>query len=211
MTLSLEVDRTAWNRHVDGVAGRVAGLVPVVKGNGYGLGRRWLADRASRLADTVAVGTVHELADVPQGVTPVVLTPALDLTTVARPDAILTVGSPAHVAALGRTARRVVVKVRSSMMTVMSGPVPGAKPPVEPGEVFEPVGPVGQFALPAPAPVINLTRATAFRNCCRSIGSSGALSGIPVWNIDSTVRRSVASIARPDSGSKRPDTQNMPS
>jgi alanine racemase len=58
---------------------------------------------------------VHELADVPQGVTPVVLTPALDLTTVARPDAILTVGSPAHVAALGRTARRVVVKVRSSM------------------------------------------------------------------------------------------------
>ncbi|MBU3717639.1 MAG: alanine racemase [Actinobacteria bacterium] len=115
MTLSLEVDRTAWNRHVDGVAGRVSGLVPVVKGNGYGLGRRWLADRASRLADVLAVGTVHELADVPQGVTAVVLTPALDVTSVARADAILTVGSMAHLAALGRTPRQVLVKIRSSM------------------------------------------------------------------------------------------------
>jgi len=115
VTLSLEVDRTAWNRHVEGVAGRVTGLVPVVKGNGYGLGRRWLADRASHLAGTIAVGTVHELADVPQGVTPVVLTPTLDATVVARPDAILTVGSLAHLAALGGSRQRMVVKVRSSM------------------------------------------------------------------------------------------------
>ena len=100
---------------MDTVAGQVSGLVPVVKGNGYGLGRRWLADRASRLADTVAVGTVHELDDVPAGVTPVVLTPALDVTSVARADAIVSVGSAAHLAALGRSPRRVVVKIRSSM------------------------------------------------------------------------------------------------
>jgi hypothetical protein len=40
-------------------------LVPVAKGNGYGLGNARLAREAARLGvDTLAVGTVHELADV---------------------------------------------------------------------------------------------------------------------------------------------------
>ena len=52
------------------------GLVPVVKGNGYGFGRAELAAVAAGFADTIAVGTVHELDHVPAGVTPVVLTPS---------------------------------------------------------------------------------------------------------------------------------------
>ena len=61
------------------------GLVPVVKGNGYGFGRAALAAIAAELADTIAVGTVHELDHVPAGVTPVVLTPTPP--AARRPDA----------------------------------------------------------------------------------------------------------------------------
>ena len=65
MTLRLTVDTEAWRRHVDHVARHCPGLVPVVKGNGYGFGRAELAGVAAGLADTIAVGTVHELDHVP--------------------------------------------------------------------------------------------------------------------------------------------------
>ena len=84
VTLRLTVD-------TDDVAGprrprrrATPGLVPVVKGNGYGFGRRPLAAIAAELADTIAVGTVHELDDVPAGSTPVVLTPTLAARRTAR-------------------------------------------------------------------------------------------------------------------------------
>jgi len=113
VTLRLTVDTGAWREHVDRVVRHCPGLVPVVKGNGYGFGRTALAAIAAELADTVAVGTVHELADVPRAVTPVVLTPA------PRPPGdlvpILTVGSVHDVRTLAGWRGRVLVKLASSM------------------------------------------------------------------------------------------------
>ena len=73
------------------------------------------AGRASppRLADTIAVGTVHELDHVPAGVTPVVLTPTWQPPADTVP--ILTVGSVAHVRALDGWRGRVLVKLASSV------------------------------------------------------------------------------------------------
>ena len=72
MGLALRVDGERWRRHLRGVAEETPGLVPVLKGNGYGFGIGRLARRAQWLADqgydvdTVAVGTYEELPDVAQ-------------------------------------------------------------------------------------------------------------------------------------------------
>ena len=117
MALVLTVQSDAWNNHVTSLANSVYGLVPVVKGNGYGFGRDWLATRASELAPTIAVGTIFEVSSVPAHCTPVVLTPSLELPENLRDDTILTVGSIAHVeaAASSNLSRQVVIKIRSSM------------------------------------------------------------------------------------------------
>jgi alanine racemase len=111
-----------WRSHVARIANAADGLVPVVKGNGYGFGRIALAEFAAEFADTVAVGTIHELEGLPAGLTPVVLTPTLTppdaatpILTVGNADPILTVGNADHVAALTRWQGRVVVKLASSM------------------------------------------------------------------------------------------------
>jgi Alanine racemase, N-terminal domain len=113
MTIRLSVDRTRWWAHVTSVAERTDGLVPVVKGNGYGFGRGELAEMAAGLSPILAVGTVHEIGALPDGVTPVVLTPTLTAPTSADP--VLTVGNQAHVDALRGWGGRVVVKLESSM------------------------------------------------------------------------------------------------
>ena len=79
MTVRLTVDRAAWLAHVHGTAAAYGhGLVPVVKGNGYGFGRAALHEAVrSAGAARVCVGSVHELHDVPPTLTPVVLTPTL--------------------------------------------------------------------------------------------------------------------------------------
>ena len=67
MAFAVTVNAERWRDHQDVVCDTVrrsagAPLVPVIKGNGYGLGQRLLADEAIRLgADTVAVGTVFEV------------------------------------------------------------------------------------------------------------------------------------------------------
>ena len=64
MTLELHVDATRWRRHLGGVAERTPGLVPVAKGNGYGLGRDVLAAEATTLGcPMIAVGTYAEVPD----------------------------------------------------------------------------------------------------------------------------------------------------
>jgi alanine racemase len=129
VTIRLSVDRERWWHHVTDVAASVDGLVPVIKGNGYGFGRAALAELAGRLVaslpdhdlpPTLAIGTVHELADVADRVGDAAL---LVLTPVApgqssllhgRP-AIATVASLADITALDGWRGPVLVKLASSM------------------------------------------------------------------------------------------------
>jgi hypothetical protein len=65
MPLSLYVDGPRWRAHLRRVAVAHPGLVPVAKGNGYGLTVAGLARRTGWLgADTIAIGTYAEVAAV---------------------------------------------------------------------------------------------------------------------------------------------------
>jgi alanine racemase len=119
MTIRLSVDRTRWWAHVADVAAQIDGLVPVVKGNGYGFGREGLAIAAVELGPLLAVGTVHELAGLPERCTPVVLTPTLTAPESIEP--VLTVGNQAHIDALRGWGGRVIVKLVSSMQRYGGG------------------------------------------------------------------------------------------
>ena len=58
----LEVNADRWRTGLAAVAARTPGLVPVIKGNGYGLGRDLLAREAMTLgASSIAVGTYDEV------------------------------------------------------------------------------------------------------------------------------------------------------
>lgn len=62
MTFDLVVDADRWRSHLSDLTARVPGLVPVIKGNGYGLGRDLLAAEATRLdVPQIAVGTYDEV------------------------------------------------------------------------------------------------------------------------------------------------------
>ncbi len=112
MTLRLTVRRPAWRSQIARFAGSVDGLVPVVKGNGYGFGPATLLPIAQELADHVCVGTVQELHD-GVDVAQVVLTPAA--APPARTDVILTVGTPLDCERLSGWTGRVMIKLQSSM------------------------------------------------------------------------------------------------
>lgn len=61
MSLTLHIDEARWRANLAKVAER-GGLVPVAKGNGYGLGLARLAEESTALgADTIAVGTYDEV------------------------------------------------------------------------------------------------------------------------------------------------------
>ncbi len=69
MSFVITIDTPRWRAHQDTVRDAItatgATLVPVAKGNGYGVGNVRLAGEARRLgADCVAVGTVHEAPEV---------------------------------------------------------------------------------------------------------------------------------------------------
>jgi hypothetical protein len=121
MTLRLTVAEDAWRAHLHELTAAVPGLVPVVKGNGYGFGRAQLADVAAGFARSIAVGTVHEVHDIgaDRFHEIVVLTPVL--AAAARPplpgNLVLTVGCHAHVDALVEAGWRgpVNVKLASAM------------------------------------------------------------------------------------------------
>ncbi|WP_299053126.1 alanine racemase [uncultured Nocardioides sp.] len=78
MSLSLVVDGERWRGHLRAHADANPGLVPVIKGNGYGFGVGRLARKADWLGvDTVAVGTYAEIGEVEKrfGGSMLVLTP----------------------------------------------------------------------------------------------------------------------------------------
>jgi hypothetical protein len=70
MAFAVTIDAQRWRDHIDKVTesvlrGAGAPIVPVVKGNGYGIGQRLLAEECLRIgADTVAVGTIFEVDEV---------------------------------------------------------------------------------------------------------------------------------------------------
>jgi alanine racemase len=114
MGLRLTVQRQRWLASISEVAAQVPGLVPVVKGNGYGFGRQTLMPIAADLAPRIAVGTVYEAAGVPADRDALVLSPHLGHPDLG-PNAILTIGHRSHVDALAGWRGRVVVKLGSSM------------------------------------------------------------------------------------------------
>ena len=68
MALTLHVDGPRWHAHLTGYLDGHRGVVPVIKGNGYGLTRPLLADTVDRLGRPVlAVGTYDEVDSVRQG------------------------------------------------------------------------------------------------------------------------------------------------
>ena len=118
MTVRLTVPQAVWRQHVTTTAEAYGpALVPVIKGNGYGFGRPQLHRLAAELVGpltSVCVGNVHELADVPANVRPIVLTPTLVPPT-GEDAAVLTVGNTDHVEALRGCHGDVMVKLASSM------------------------------------------------------------------------------------------------
>jgi len=65
MPLSLHVDGQKWRSHLSAMISAKPGLVPVIKGNGYGFGLEFLGAEATRLGvETVAVGLASEVAKV---------------------------------------------------------------------------------------------------------------------------------------------------
>jgi hypothetical protein len=117
MTFTLYVDRDRWRTHLDAVVAATPGIVPVVKGNGYGLGLALLAAEADRLGvDTVAVGTPAELSAVTEhfGGDVLVLAPSYP-----RPEPDPTgrvIRTVSHVEALRASdGARVVIEARTEM------------------------------------------------------------------------------------------------
>lgn len=122
--LRLEIDRPRWDAHLAKVNADVPGLVPVAKGNGYGLGMDRCVDEALKLgSDTLAVGTFAEARALPERAEAfkkvVVLTPHLagDATD-GLPIALF--GRVVHTVATAEAAtelagKRVIVECRTSL------------------------------------------------------------------------------------------------
>jgi alanine racemase len=122
MAFELHVDADRWRRGLRAVVDATPGIVPVIKGNGYGFGRELLAAEAQSLGvGMIAVGTY---AEVPGALSSfdgdvMVLTPWRPFTTDVVMDArvIHTLGrveDVAELAALGGTIR-VVIEGETSM------------------------------------------------------------------------------------------------
>lgn len=124
MTLTLHVDAEVWRAQLATVRDDTPGLVPVIKGNGYGFGRGLLGSESGRLGvPAVAVGTAAEVDSVLTTFPGDVLVlapwhPAVDGPTPPEDDArvVRTVSSLAGLETLAAAGgHRVVVEVLTSM------------------------------------------------------------------------------------------------
>ena len=121
MSLRLTVNEHAFRTHVSHVVGSTPGLIPVVKGNGYGLGRPFLVRLVSELLgpeQAVAVGTVFEAQDIPAPTPVYILTPIGEFDQVDIPsNAIPTVATKRDLTVLQNKGWKspVVVKLASPM------------------------------------------------------------------------------------------------
>ncbi len=121
MALTLHVDGSRWRSHLAAVAADNPGLVPVIKGNGYGFGQAQLAREAAALGSTVvAVGVSSEVQIVEPhfGEDILVLSPwhpAYGDLGSPDPRVIRTVSHLEALRALAGTGHRVVVELRTAM------------------------------------------------------------------------------------------------
>lgn len=122
MSVELRVDRQRWQEHLNKTVASTPGIVPVIKGNGYGFGRSALFAEATRLeVPLIAVGTYDEAIEALDRFAGdiMVLNPWRPfLTDVPTDDRIIhTVGRIDDVAQLaaGQTGARVVVEGETSM------------------------------------------------------------------------------------------------
>lgn len=121
MAFDLTISAAPWRTHLASVHAATAGLVPVIKGNGYGLGRPRLAAEAIALGcDLISVGTYEEAAELlavfPADVQ--VLTPWRPFSPLLDdPRLIHTISRVGDIAALAAVApgARVVVEAETSM------------------------------------------------------------------------------------------------
>jgi len=96
MPLTLHVDGEKWRSHLKKVAKNKPGLVPVLKGNGYGFELELLATESTRLAvEAVAVGLASEVAIVRAGFSGeiVILSPDQNKNIAADPKIIHTISN----------------------------------------------------------------------------------------------------------------------
>ncbi len=121
MAFDLTISGAPWRDHLERVHAATPGLVPVIKGNGYGLGRQRLAGESVRLGvDLVAVGTYEEAGEV-LGAFPgdvQVLTPWRPFSPrVVDPRLVHTVSRVEDIAALAaqQPGARVVIEAETSM------------------------------------------------------------------------------------------------
>jgi hypothetical protein len=123
--VTLRLDGERWREHLRTVAGATPGIVPVIKGNGYGFGLRRLAEESATLgADTIGVGIPSEVGIVreafPRDI--VILNPWDPSSNLAReltrePSVITTVSRPQDLEQLAASGDRprVLVEVFTSM------------------------------------------------------------------------------------------------
>lgn len=121
MAFDLEIRAADWRSHLASVRAAHPGLVPVIKGNGYGLGRQRLAGESLRLGvDMVAVGTYEEAASMLGSFTGdvQVLTPWRPFSPrIADPRLVHTVSRVEDITDLGRSipGARIIVEAETSM------------------------------------------------------------------------------------------------
>lgn len=121
MSLTLTVDTDRWRQHQREVLRQFPGIIPVIKGNGYGFGNARLAAEADQLGvDMVAVGTYAELPEVRDAYSGDILVltpwrPGVEATADSRVVHTVSRVSDLHDLLSADTSARVVVELATSM------------------------------------------------------------------------------------------------